>query len=102
MFSSLSSRPEFYAKRSIQWHLALFVLGVAFCFILPATAINFLAYYFVALTLLTALLNLTLVVQLFIRRPQLYLIYTLFLIFFPIILGYFSMMAVLINSGISC
>ncbi|MFP9100169.1 hypothetical protein ACLI09_14050 [Flavobacterium sp. RHBU_24] len=101
MFSLVSAMPEFYAKRSVQWHLALFFLGVAFCFVLPM-AENPMAYYFVALTLLTALFNLILIVLLFIRRPKLYLLYCLFLILFPVILGYFSMMVILITSGFSC
>ncbi|MFP9113083.1 hypothetical protein ACLI1A_04030 [Flavobacterium sp. RHBU_3] len=102
LFSQLLLRPDFYAKRVMQWQLGLFVLGVVWCFVFPTQDSEAIAIILALLWLLSTIVNVVVLVSLFLKRPRLYLLYALFLILLPVVLGGCSFMAVIITSGYYC
>jgi len=102
MFSLLSARPEFYAKRAMQWQLILYVAGLALGILFPSKDSLFILYYFEAWFGPSVLANITLIVYLALKRPQLYLFYILFLLVLPVVLGFFSMIFIMLTSGTTC
>ncbi len=101
-FSKLLLRPDFYAKRVMQWQLGLFILGVVWCFAFPTEDSNAITIILLSEWLLSIIVNLVVLVSLFIKRPRLYLLYALFLILLPVVLGYCSFMVVMFTSGYYC